>query len=96
MWNSTVAAAERSVGYLWFWLLLTIALRGIVPLLFGLYLMVSGRLLINLCYPDPSSPEQAHKSGPSREEEGKLDRVLQKREDAKNDDRKYMPPEMRG
>lgn len=96
LWKEMVTATGKSTTYIWFWMLLNISLRGVIPLLFGLYLMVSGSLLINLCYPDKSGVSQTRKSSFSQEEESELDRVLHKREDRKNDDRKYMPPEMRG
>jgi len=83
--NQLFMASQSSVEYMWVYCLTTIALGGLIPLCFGLYLMVSGLFFIDLCYPVSLSPELRTEPNLS----------FQPMETHNDNDRKFMPPEMR-
>ncbi|MBN2684532.1 MAG: hypothetical protein JXR40_04590 [Pontiellaceae bacterium] len=78
----------QSANYMWGHMLLTVVLTGIVPLCLGIYMMKSGRFFINLCYPSNGA---ALGNAPTA-----VDPTLDlPSKEAKDDDRRWMPPEMR-
>ena len=84
LWKQTVEAAEQSGKYWWAWALLAMGVSGVIPLCLGLYLMMSGRLIINLCYPEQRTvPEDR----PLVEDPKPTSKSV-----AKEDDRRFMPP----
>lgn len=84
LWKQTVEAAEQSGEYTWAWASLVIGVSGVIPLCLGLYLMISGRLIINLCYPEQ---ETVPKERPVVEDSKSTSERA-----AKEDDRRLMPP----
>ncbi|SCX91205.1 hypothetical protein SAMN05216233_10290 [Desulfoluna spongiiphila] len=86
MMHEFLATSQASVEYMWVYCLKSIALGGLIPLCFGLYLMVSGRFFIALCYPVSMSPELRTEPSVSFQPMKPHDN---------EDDRKFMPPEMR-
>ncbi|MBN2702979.1 MAG: hypothetical protein JXR23_02110 [Pontiellaceae bacterium] len=86
--DSAIFKLTQSANYMWGQMLLTVVLTGIVPLCLGIYMMKSGRFFINLCYPS-NGVAQGNASAAG---DPTLD--LPSKE-AQNDDRRWMPPEMR-
>ena len=87
MMNQLLMSSKSSAEYMWVYCLTTIALSGLIPLCFGLYLMVSGLFFIDLCYPVTTTSE--HTTEPSLSFQ-----PMEPHNDIDND-RKFMPPEMR-
>jgi hypothetical protein len=84
LWKQAAEAAKQSGEYAWAWALLVIVVSGVIPLCLGLYLMKSGRLIINLCYPEQKTvPEDR----PVVEDSKSTSQSA-----AKEDDRRFMPP----
>ena len=72
--------------YYWVHMCVTLAVVSIVPMLFGFYLMASGRIFIDLCYPGNRGASNALAVDvPSAEP---VQAVAPKRDNEK----KYMPP----
>lgn len=86
MMNQLLMSSKSSAEYMWVYCLATIALSGLIPLCFGLYLMVSGYFFIDLCY--PLSAPQENTMEPS------ISFQPMKPHDDIDNDRKFMPPDM--
>ena len=81
--NQLLMSSKSSAEYRWMYCLTTIALSGLIPMCFGLYLMVSGVFFIDLCCPLSTTSEQT--TGQA---------YMEPHNDIGND-RKFMPPEVR-
>lgn len=84
--GNLIQEMNTGADYYWVHMCLTIALVSVVPMLFGIYLMVSGRIFIDLCYPGNRSAPSA--SSDELPPENPAPAPTAKRED----ESKYMPP----
>ncbi|MDF3128831.1 hypothetical protein P0Y35_06460 [Kiritimatiellaeota bacterium B1221] len=90
--SSAMRQFAKEMGQLekamWWDILVLIVLSGVCPFLLGLYMMRSGAIFVKICYPDEGISDLTRSMSHPPESSTVAP-------DPAQDDRRYMPPEMR-